>query len=460
MPFSRFEPRDLEFFRTLVPADRFSTGSSILELHSKDESHHGPYLPEAVLWPETAAEVSRALAYCHDRRLPATAWGAGSSLEGNPVPAAGGLVFDFSRMNKIIDIRAEDFQVDVQPGVLRRDLNEKVRTLGLFFPPDPGANATIGGMIANNASGTRTVRYGSTRDHVLRLEVVLADGQMIHTGNRAPKTSSGYDLTDLFVGSEGTLGLVVLATLRLKGNPEELSAAVASFPSVTAAGRAVFEIMRAGLEPAAIELLAPAVVELLNRKENLGLSLAPTLLMEFHGPSKTYLAEVTDLAREIAWAEGGTEFRAGLGRAERDRLWEARHKLGEHIFHSKPGTRPLSLDVAVPLSAYGEMIALAEEQVKKTEVPGYIFSHAGDGNLHVVLLGGVGVEEDWAAIARINEAVVGRAIELGGTATGEHGVGLGKKKFMAAEHGAGLDWMIRLKELFDPAGILNPGKII
>ncbi|MFH1135485.1 MAG: FAD-binding oxidoreductase [Pseudomonadota bacterium] len=459
MAFNSLAQADIDFFRSLFGPERFSTGESVLNLHSRDQSHHGPYFPEAVIWPETVEEVQRSAAHANHGRLPLTGWGSGSSLEGNPLPVNRGVVVDFSRMNRILAIRPEDFQADVEPGVIYQDLNEKLRSHGLFFPPDPGARATLGGMIANNSSGTRTVKYGATRDYVLRLEIVLADGELIATGARSAKTSSGYDLVDLFVGSEGTLGLVVGATVGLAGAPEEFSAAVVSFEQIAPAGQAVFEIMRAGLDPAALELLDLSTVLLLNREEKLDLAPTPALLMEFHGPSKAYLNEVLSLAREICQAHGGTGFRAGLGRDERDRLWHARHKAGEIMIRVHPGAPPLIVDTAVPLSAYPEMIALCDELVRQSGVPGYIFSHAGDGNIHVVLMGRVGNRADWDAIEKVNEAVVRRALDLGGTATGEHGVGLGKKKFMVQEHGRSWDWMKRIKTLFDPNGILNPGKM-
>lgn len=459
MPYRALEPDEIVYLRDIVSPDRFSTGESHLELHARDQSHHGPYRPSGVVWPLNADEVSRILSYCNTRRIPVTAWGAGSSLEGNPLPVHGGLVMNMSRMNRILDIRPKDFQADVEPGVVYQDLNERLRPEGLFFPPDPGARATIGGMTANNSAGTRTVRYGATRDYILQLELVLADGEIINAGSRSAKTSSGYDLVDLFVGSEGTLGVVTRATVRLAGAPEEDSAALVSFNDMVNAAQTVFEIMRTGLAPAAMELIDQSCVALLNREEHLGLADSPCLIMEFHGPSRAYLGEVLDLAREIAEAHGGGGFTAGLGRAERDRLWHARHKLGEIIIRTNPGAPPLSLDVAMPISHLPEVIASAAREVATSGLPGYIFGHAGDGNLHVVFCGREGNHDDWSAIERVNTMIVKQVLDLGGTATGEHGVGLGKRKFMDQEHGASLAWMKRIKYLFDPNGVLNPGKI-
>ncbi|MBW1945170.1 MAG: FAD-binding oxidoreductase [Deltaproteobacteria bacterium] len=308
MTFKRLNKTHIRDLKSMVSPDRFSTGESNLDLHAKDQSRHKPCRPEAVMWPATRDEVSGILQYADNNRIPITGWGSGSSLEGNPIPVKGGIVLDFSRLNRILDLRVEDFQADVEPGVIYQDLNKSLRHQGLFFPPDPGARATIGGMIANNASGTRTVRYGSTRDHVLRLSMVLANGQILEVGSRVSKSSSGYDLLHLLIGSEGTLGMVVEATLRLVGLPEAYSAAIVTFSSVDAAGGAVYEIMRAGLDPAALEMLSPECIELINREEDLGLAVSTTLFMEFHGPGKGQLAETLDMAREICHEKGCGEF--------------------------------------------------------------------------------------------------------------------------------------------------------
>jgi D-lactate dehydrogenase (cytochrome) len=362
-------------------------------------------------------------------------------------------------MNRILDIRAEAFQADVEPGVIYQDLNEKLRHTGLFFPPDPGARATLGGMIANNASGTRTVYYGSSKDYVLRLSVVVANGEIIKLGNQASKTSSGYDLIRLFVGSEGTLGIVVGATVRLVGLPVEFSAAVATFPSVEAAGKVVFEIMRSGLNPAALELLGPECIVLMNAEENLELTVSPTLIMEFHGTTTSQLAEVLEMAEEICKSEGCQMFETGVGRSERDRIFKARHALGEIIIRKHPDCGILVMDVAVPITAYPELIAAIREKLGATDLTSYFISHAGNGNVHLNIAGQKGNREQWDLINQISQDLVYKTLDLGGTATGEHGVGLGKRKYMPAEHGASLEWMKRVKTLFDPNGILNPGKI-
>ncbi|HSO63095.1 MAG TPA: FAD-binding oxidoreductase [Desulfobacterales bacterium] len=459
MNFNTLSDAHLKNVKAMVAPDRFSTGDSILELHAKDQSRHPACRPEAVAWPQTASEVAAILKYADEHRIPVTGWGAGSSLEGNPIPVCRGLVLDFSRMNRILAIREEDFQVDLEPGVVYQDLNEKLRHTGLFFPPDPGARATLGGMIANNASGTRTVLYGSTRDYVMRLVVALASGELIELGTRASKSSSGYSLINLFVGSEGTLGIVVEATMRLVGFPAEVSAAVATFPSVAAAARTVYELKRSGLNPAALELLGPECIALMNQEEKLGLAVEPTLFLEFHGASTSQLAEVLDSAKEICAAEGCRDFRPGLGRAERDRIFKARHALGEMIQHNHPEHHILIMDVAVPITRYIELLAEMQAEVNAHGLIAYTLSHAGNGNVHLNIAGRKDDPAEWDLVQKVSERLVLKTIALGGTATGEHGVGLGKRKYMPTQHGTGLAWMRRVKELFDPNGILNPGKI-
>ena len=459
MNFNPLTQTHLDCLKAMVAPDRFSTGESVLNLHAKDESRHPPCRPEAVIWPQSAAEVSAVLKYANNNGIPVTGWGSGSSLEGNPIPIKKGIVLDFSQMNRILEIREEDFQADVEPGVVYKDLNEKLRHTGLFFPPDPGARATLGGMIANNASGTRTIYYGSTKDYILKLSVVLADGEIIDLGTRASKTSSGYDLIRLFVGSEGTLGIIVGATVRLAGLPAEFSAAVATFPSMEKAGKVVFEIMRAGLNPAALELLGPECIELMNQQESLGLDVSPTIFMEFHGTTTSHLTEVLEISEEICRAGGCSQFEPGVGRAERDRIFKARHALGEMIPRNHPDCGIMVMDVAVPITAYSALIADIRKELAGTNLVSYYISHAGNGNVHLNIVGKKDDQKQWDLIKAISQRLVSKCIELGGTATGEHGIGLGKRKYMVAEHGTSLNWMKRVKSLFDPNGILNPGKI-
>jgi len=459
MNFNPFTEEDLRFLKEVVEEDRVSTGQSNLELHSMDETHHKGFLPDVVVWPKTTEEVSRIVRRANERRIPVVPWGAGTSLEGNPLALHGGIVLDFQQMDRILAIRAEAFQADVQPGVKYQDMNKILSREGLFFAPDPGANATIGGMIGNNASGVRTVKYGGTKDNVLRLEVVLASGEVIRTGTHAHKSSSAYHLAQLFIGSEGTLGIVTEATIRLFGIPEKFSAAIVNFDSIEDASRTVYEIMGSGLGPAALELLDQGTIRVLNEEGHLQLKETPTLFLEFTGASETSLKEDLVRAREICEANGSTAFEPGVGREERNRLWEARHQAYELIKRNNPGLSFMIIDTAVPISHYSEMIHFARDVIQEHKIKGYIFGHAGDGNLHLVVAGPFEDPDFMKRLDRANEAIVFHALSFGGTATGEHGVGLGKRKFMMKEHGESLQVMKRIKNLLDPNGILNPGKI-
>lgn len=459
MTFTPLTPAHLEALAAMVDPSRFSTGESVLDLHAKDQSHHHPQRPEVVIWPAKTSEVVAIMTYANDHRIPVTGWGSGSSLEGNPIPIRQGIVLDFAQMNRIIAVREEDFQADVEPGLIYQDLNTELRHTGLFFPPDPGARATIGGMIANNAGGTSTLHYGSTKDYILKLTVVLANGEIINLGSRVKKTSSAYDLIRLFVGSEGTLGIVVEATVRLTGRPAEFSAAISTFKTVEAGSRAVFELTRAGLDPTALELLDTECVTLLNREKNLELPVSPTLFMEFSGPTLNQLTEIMDIAQAICEEIGCDEFRPGLGREERNRLFEARHELGEIIKQNHPGGRIRIMDMAVPVSTFSEMIGESRRELQASGLTGYIFSHAGDGNIHINVVGEKEDAGQWKQVDALTDTLVEKALSLGGTATGEHGVGVGKQPYMVAEHGNSLQWMQRIKTVFDPHGILNPGKI-
>ncbi|NOX62953.1 MAG: FAD-binding oxidoreductase [Chloroflexi bacterium] len=447
--------------KSLLSADQVSTRRGDREQHAADQSAYAPSTPDVVVWPETTADVSAVLRFANEHKIPVTPWGAGTSIEGNPIPVKGGVVLDLGRMNRIIAIHEEDFQVTVQPGALYKDMNKVLGRRGLFFPPDPGANASIGGMLANNAAGTRTVKYGATRDNVLGLEVVLADGRIIRTGSRAVKQSSGYDLTHLFVGSEGTLGVITEATLKLHPLPAHFSAATAAFPTVEAAAAAVFDIIAAGLEPAALELLDETTIHILNQETDLDLHPGPNLFMEFSGSSKAALAEALPLVEEICRENGCVHYQAGVGRQERARLWEARHSVFEAQVRHFPGQDYIVTDTATPISRYPEMIAYAHELMQALDLVGSIVSHAGDGNVHVILFYPRGDKAARAKVLEFSDRMVEKALGLGGTITGEHGVGLGKQKFMAREHGAeALALMRDLKRLLDPNGILNPGKVL
>jgi D-lactate dehydrogenase (cytochrome) len=459
MIYNRVSTDDVIFLRTIAGDEWISTALADREQHSRDQSFHAARLPEAVVWPATTAEVSAVVRHANARRIPVTAWGAGTSIEGNPIPLFGGLVLDLSRMNRIIAVYASDFQVDVQAGVLYKDMNEGLARYGLFFAPDPGANASIGGMVANNAAGIRTVKYGATRDNVLALEVVLANGRVIRCGTHAHKSSSGYDLVHLFTGSEGTLGIVTEATLKLAPLPDQLSAVVAAFDSINQAAQSVYEIMGSGLSPAALEFIDASWVKMLNAAENLGLPETPILFMEFHAATQTALQEELKLVEEICWENDCTRFQAGFGHDARRQLWHARHSAYEVLVRTHPGVSFLTIDVAVPISQFPVLVNRAQALIEAQGLIAYAVGHAGDGNVHFVP---AYAADDPASLERaqaFNAALVDYALELGGTATGEHGVGLGKRKFMAAEHGESLAVMRQIKQALDPYGILNPGKI-
>ena len=454
-----FTKAQIATLASFVANDRFSVGRSNRELHLHDISAHRGRVPAGIIWPVTTEEVSRILTWSYTQDVAVTPWGAGTSTEGNPVPACGGLVMDMTQMNKILEIRPQDLQADVQPGVLRKELNRQAGKQGLFFPPDPGADATIGGMIANNASGVQTVKYGATKDYVMRLTLVLPQGEIIHTGCKAHKSSSGYDLSRLFVGSEGTLGVVTEATLRLSGIPTHHLAVTITFNRLEEASQAVAIMIGSGLEPAALELLTPELINLMNREKNLGLPEVPSLFCEFHGISNAALQETADLAKGLCQDCGATGFQFGVEANERVELWRARHEAWETIHRAHPGNETLIVDAAVPISRYPEMIVFSQKLVDENRASGYVFGHAGDGNLHVVLVGDPDNETQWSILEDINDQIVRCAIQLGGTCTGEHGIGIGKRKFMELEHGLSYQLMRQIKDLIDPKGLLNPGKI-
>lgn len=454
-----FTPEQIATLSRFVDPDRFSVGQSIRELHLHDISPHQGVLPAGVIWPITTEEVSRILTWTYAQGIPVTPWGAGTSTEGNPVPTRGGLVMDFTRMDKILEIRPHDLQADVQPGVLRKELNRHAGKHGLFFPVDPGADASIGGMIANNASGVQTLKYGATKDNIMMMTVVLAQGNVIHTGCRAGKSSSGYDLTRLFVGSEGTLGAVTEATIRLTGIPSHHLATIITFDNLEGAVKAVSLMIGSGLEPAALELLTPGIIDLMNREKGLGLNKVPSLFCEFHGISKDALMETSNLAEELSRSCGATSYQFGIEEREREDLWRARHDAWETIHRAHQGKETLIVDAAIPISRYPEMVMFCQKLVEEGDAIGYVFGHAGDGNIHVVMMGDPNDEKEWSVLDSINDRIVARAVELGGTCTGEHGVGIGKRKFMEREHGQSYELMKEIKNLVDPKGLMNPDKI-
>ncbi len=453
-------PAAQQALTAIVGLERVSVAEADRAQHARDQSAHPGHLPDVIVWPRTTAEVSAILSYANAQRIPVVAWGAGSSIEGNPIPVRGGIILDFGQMNQILEVHAHDFQVTVQPGLLYKDMNRVLARDGLFFPPDPGANASIGGMIANNAAGIRTVKYRATRDNVLALEVVLADGEIIRTGSRSVKQSAGYDLTHLFIGSEGTLGIVTEATLKLAPLPEHFSAVTAAFPSVTAAAEAVFHIIGAGLEPAALELLDESAIEMLNGDEGFDFVAAPTLLMEFNGAGEGALEEALRLVEMICREDDCLAFQAGVGREARNRLWRARHSLFEVMRRTFPGQAYLLTDVAVPISNYPALVATAAEVITELDLNGIIIGHAGDGNMHTSCFFPPADTRSQANAQRLNDHLVEKALALNGTSSGEHGVGLGKQKYMAQEHGPALQVMRHIKATLDPQRILNPGKVL
>lgn len=454
-------PQIIADLSRIVGDSHCSTAESERHLHGLDQSSHDRRLPDVVVWPDSTAQVSQLVKLAEQHHIAITGWGAGSSLEGNSIPLQGGIVINFGRLNQILTVHENDFQVTVQPGIFYKDMNQELARYGLFFAPDPGANASIGGMVANNAAGTRTVRYGATRDNVLALEIVLANGQIIRTGSRSVKQSAGYDLTHLFTGSEGTLGLVTEATLKLHPLPEQFSAVVATFASIPAAAEAVYAIIGSGLNPAALELLDTQAVHYMNTLDTVNLPPKPTLLMEFHGVSEATLNAELEIVQATCQECGCTHYEAGVGRAARNRLWEGRHALGEILFRIHPDCIYLITDVSVPISNYPILASYVKSVFDELTIQGTMFGHAGDGNLHTTTFAPKNDPAQQAKLQQCNDLVVKRAIELDGTCTGEHGVGIGKKKYMVYEHGeAAIGVMQQLKSLLDPQNIFNPGKVV
>jgi D-lactate dehydrogenase (cytochrome) len=444
----------------LVPDEsRVASGESILELHGRDLTYHRPHAPDLVVFPETAKEVGAVLALASRERVPVVPFGAGTSLEGHVIPVQGGISLDVTRMNRIIDVNVGDLDATVQPGVLRSALNARVGREGLFFPVDPGADATLGGMAATNASGTTTVRYGNMRAQVLALEVVLADGTAVRTGGRARKSSAGYDLTHLFVGSEGTLGVITELTLRLHGIPEHTIAARASFPDVEAACRASTAIVGSGLLVTRAELMDGPTILAVNAHKGSDYRAEPTILLELSGSEPSVAADV-EVARELSIAEGCTDFVLERDREARARLWEARHHVAHALLAGGRGRELMSTDVCVPLSELPGAIGVARKLVDGLGMPAAILGHVGDGNYHVAFLIDVEREDEVRTAKEINAAIVEDALARGGTCTGEHGIGLGKIDYLEREHGDLLPLMRGIKSLLDPAGILNPGKVL
>ncbi len=437
--------------------ENISTNQADIDLHASDESHHPPSPAEVVVWGRSGQQIAEVLKFANAHRIPVTPWGVGTGLEGNSIPVYGGILLSLEKMTRIIEIHADDFQVTVEPGIGHKDLNAQLARYGLFFPPDPGANATIGGMLANNAAGIRTVKYGASKDNVLQMEVALADGRLIRVGSRSIKQASGYDLLHLFVGSEGTLGIITQATLKLVPVPSLMSAVVASFATVEDAVEAVVAVRGSGLDPAALEFIDAEHCRLLHEAEGVDLLPYPTLFMEFHAIHESTLTQGISMVKELCEDLGAIRIQGTTDHSERLKLWRARHHSLEILKRAMPGYKFFVMDVAVPISQYPALINYVEELRAQFNVPVTMIGHAGDGNVHVEFP--YQNQAEFERALECDRLIVKRAIELGGTATGEHGVGIGKAEFMQQEHGAALDVMRAIKQTLDPNGILNPGKI-
>ncbi|MFP4449825.1 MAG: FAD-binding oxidoreductase [Rhodosalinus sp.] len=439
--------------------ERLSRSKPDLEAHGRSESHFGLTPPDAVAWPETTAEVQQIVRICARHGVPVVGWGAGTSLEGHALAVRGCVAVDFARMNRVLDVRPEDMDVTVQPGLTRRALEEELRATGLFFPVDPGADASLGGMAATRASGTTTVRYGSMRDNVLGLEVVLADGRVIRTGSRARKSAAGYDLTALMLGSEGTLGLITELTLRLHGRPEAVAAGIAAFPGIGGAVDCVIETIQMGLPMARIEFVDAASAAAFNAHAGTDLPERPHLLVELHG-SETGVAEQAELFGALVAEHGGDPFEWSTREEERRHLWRMRHNGYYAIMAAHPGARALVTDICVPISRLAEAVEETQADIAASGMPGPILGHVGDGNFHATLIVRPDHAGDLETAKDLAHRMAERALRLGGTVTGEHGVGMGKTGYMAGEHGEGWAVMGAIKAALDPQGILNPGKLV
>ncbi len=442
-----------------LTSEQISVNETIKELHGRDESYHAMQLPDIVVFPETAEQVSKIMKLSQQYAIPIVPFGLGSSLEGHVIPEQGGITVDFSLMNKVLNVDAEDFLVTVQPGVTRTQLNKELKKHGLFFTVDPGADATLGGMAATNASGTTSVKYGVMRDQVRDLEVVTADGTIIHTGNKAAKSSSGLHLNGLFVGSEGTLGCFTEMTLKVYGIPEFVTAARASFPTVKDAVEAVVSILQAGIPIARVELVDEQSMKQVNEYNDTAYLEKPTLFLEFHG-NEAGLKQDVEFMEEIVQGHACEEIAFETDTAARNQLWEARHTLAYAYIHGYPGKKMMVTDVCLPISELAGAVGHARENLQALGLPGGIVGHVGDGNFHALIMMNMEDTDEVARAQEFNERIVEYALERGGTCTGEHGVGLGKQKYQRQEHGAALDVMEKIKRALDPHNLLNPGKNI
>ncbi|MAZ14735.1 MAG: FAD-binding oxidoreductase [Ahrensia sp.] len=439
--------------------ERFSTGEALRRQHAHSTTYIPAQLPDGVVFADNADEVQQAVQVCADHKVPIIPFGTGTSLEGHINAPAGGISIDVSRMNRVLAVNAEDLDCTVEPGITRKALNDYLRDTGLFFPIDPGADASLGGMAATRASGTNAVRYGTMRDNVIALDVVLANGRKITTAKRARKSSAGYDLTRLMVGSEGTLGVITSLTLKLQGIPQAISGGVCPFPTLEAAANAVIMTIQMGLPVARIELVNALQVQAINAYSKLDLPVSPCLFLEFHG-TEAGVKEQAETFGEIAAELGGSEFIWSTRAEERLKLWQARHDSYWACIALRPGTKSVATDVCVPISRLAECIAETEVDIAETGLVAPIVGHAGDGNFHVSALVDDTSREEIEALEKFVERLNMRALAMGGTCTGEHGIGQGKMHFLELELGGALDVMRSIKTALDPDNIMNPGKIV
>jgi D-lactate dehydrogenase (cytochrome) len=440
--------------------DRCSTALADREHHGHGESYHPTFPPDAVCYPTATDEVSRIAQLCREFRVPIVPFGAGTSLEGHVAALAGGISLDMRKMDSILEVRAGDLDATVQAGVTRKQLNAHLRDTGLFFPVDPGADATLGGMAATRASGTNAVRYGTMRENVVNLTVVLADGRVIRTASRARKSSAGYDLTRLFVGSEGTLGIITEVTIRLYGQPEAVSSAVCSFPDVDSAINTAIETIQSGVPVARVEFLDDNTMMAVNRFSKLSYPEQPTLFFEFHG-SQAGVAEQAAIVQELSLANGGTAWAWAVTPEERSRIWQARHENHYATLAMRPGAKIWGTDACVPLSRLTECIRETRADTEAASFFVTMLGHVGDGNFHLGFLIDINKAAEVAEAEELNRRLIERTLRLGGTCTGEHGVGYGKTKYLIDEHGEDAVGVMRaIKGILDPDGLLNPGKVL
>jgi D-lactate dehydrogenase (cytochrome) len=439
---------------------RASDAAAVREHHSHGESYHAPAAPDVVCFPRSTDEVAAILAISARRQIPVVPFGAGTSLEGHVNAIRGGICLDLREMNRVVRVSAEDLDATVEAGVTRLQLNKALNNTGLTFPVDPGADATIGGMAATRASGTTAVRYGTMRENVLGLTVVLADGSVITTGTRARKSAAGYDLTRLFVGSEGTLGVITEVTVRLHPLPEAVSAATCAFDSIAGAIETVIATIQLGVPVARIELLDEAQMEAVNRYSKTSYPVAPMLFFEFHSDSARHVADQAETVQALALERGGRDFTWATHLEDRERLWQARHHALYAALALRPGAKGWTTDVCVPISRLAECIIETKKDNAGAPFPICLVGHAGDGNFHLIYVLDPESASERAEAGRLNERMVTRALAMGGTCTGEHGVGLGKMKYLEAEHGASLEVMRTIKRALDPDNRMNPGKMI